>query len=220
MNPATDVGKRDLPASLRSKFTELFVQPPDNDREALLNIISQHLGGLCASDKRAIADAADCYSAIRTLARNGSLADGNNAPPHYSVRTLSRALTFATDISDSLCLRRALVEGFLMAFVTTLDTKSTEVVYQLIDRHIVQNGKNPKAILSQLPKKPENQDSYIHAGPFWLKKAQVLDESAPTQEYVLTESVKSKIIDLARAVTTGRWPVLIQGPTSSGLLPT
>jgi len=216
MNPATDVGKRDLPASLRSKFTELYVQPPDNDREALLNIISQHLGGLCASDKRAIADTADCYSAIRTLARNGNLADGTNAPPHYSMRTLSRALTFATDISDSLCLRRALVEGFLMAFVTTLDIKSTEVVYQLIDRHIVQNGKNPKAILSQLPKKPENQDSYIQVGPFWLKKAQVLDESVPTQEYVLTESVKSKIIDLARAVTTGRWPVLIQGPTSSG----
>ncbi|KNZ64278.1 hypothetical protein VP01_1047g1, partial [Puccinia sorghi] len=216
MNPATDVGKRDLPASLRSKFTELYVQPPDNDREALLNIISQHLGGICASDKRAIADTADCYSAIRTLARNGSLADGTNAPPHYSMRTLSRALTFATDISDSLCLRRALVEGFLMAFVTTLDTKSTEVVYQLIDRHIVQNGKNPKAILFQLPKRPENQDSYIQVGSFWLKKAQVLDESVPTQEYVLTESVKSKIVDLARAVTTGRWPVLIQGPTSSG----
>ncbi|KAA1117838.1 hypothetical protein PGT21_025055 [Puccinia graminis f. sp. tritici] len=216
MNPATDVGKRDLPASLRSKFTELYVQPPDNDREALLNIISQHLGGLCASDKRAIPDTADCYSAIRTLARNGSLADGTNAPPHYSMRTLSRALTFATEISSSLCLRRALVEGFLMAFVTTLDTKSTEVVYQLIDRHIVQTGKNPKAILSQLPKKPEDHESYIQVGPFWLKKAQVLDESTVTQEYVLTGSVKSKIIDLARAVTTGRWPVLIQGPTSSG----
>ncbi|KAI7944893.1 hypothetical protein MJO28_010588 [Puccinia striiformis f. sp. tritici] len=216
MNPATDVGKRDLPASLRSKFTELYVQPPDNDREALLNIIAQHLGGLCASDKRAIADTADCYSAIRTLARNGSLADGTNAPPHYSMRTLSRALTFATEISGSLCLRRALVEGFLMAFVTTLDIKCTEVVYQLIDRHIVQNGKNPKAILSQLPKKPDDEGTYIQVGPFWLKKAQVLDDSIPTQEYVLTESVKSKIIDLARAVTTGRWPVLIQGPTSSG----
>ncbi|WAQ89034.1 hypothetical protein PtA15_10A457 [Puccinia triticina] len=216
MNPATDVGKRDLPASLRSKFTELYVQPPDNDREALLNIISQHLGGLCASDKRAIADTADCYTVIRTLARNGSLADGTNAPPHYSMRTLSRALSFATTICSVLCLRRALVEGFLMAFVTTLDTKSTEVVCQLIDRHIVQNGKNPKAIMSQQPKKPEDQDSYVQVGPFWLKKAQVLDDSTPTQDYVLTVSVKSKIIDLARAVTTGRWPVLIQGPTSSG----
>ncbi|OAV87958.1 hypothetical protein PTTG_03235, partial [Puccinia triticina 1-1 BBBD Race 1] len=215
MNPATDVGKRDLPPSLRSKFTE-HVQPHDNDREALLNIISQHLGGLCASDKRAIADTIDCYTVIRTLARNGSLADGTNAPPHYSMRTLSRALSFATTICGVLCFRRALVEGFLMAFVTTLDTKSTEVVCQLIDRHIVQNGKNPKAIMSQQAKKPEDQESYVQVGPFWLKKAQVLDDSTPTQDYVLTESAKSKIIDLARAVTTGRWPVLIQGPTSSG----
>jgi midasin len=102
-----------------------------------------------------------------------------------------------------------------MAFVTTLNANSTEIVYQLIDWHIVQNGKNPKAIMSQLPKKPEDQESYIQVGPFWLKKAQVLKESVPTQDYVLTESVKSKIIDLARAVTTAKWPVLIQGPTSS-----
>ncbi|PLW27811.1 hypothetical protein PCASD_20445 [Puccinia coronata f. sp. avenae] len=41
-------------------------------------------------------------------------------------------------------------------------------------------------------------------------------ESVPTQDYVLTKLVKSKIIVLARAVTTGKWPVLIRGPTSSG----
>ncbi|PLW31999.1 hypothetical protein PCASD_16542 [Puccinia coronata f. sp. avenae] len=156
-NPATDVGKRDLPTSLRSKFTELYVQPPNNNREALLNIISQHLGGLCLSDKKAISDAADCYSAIWTLARNGSLADGTNAPPHYLRRTLLRAFSFASQISSSLCMRRALVEGFLMAFVTTLDATSTEIVYQLINWHSVQNGKNSKAIMSQLPKRPEDE---------------------------------------------------------------
>lgn len=101
---------------------------------------------------------------------------------------------FATEIPSSLCLRRALVEGFLMAFVTTLDIKSTQVISELIDHHIVQDGENPKAILSQLPKKPEDHDSYIQIGPFWLKKSQALDETAPTQENVLTESIISKII--------------------------
>ncbi|KAI9623919.1 hypothetical protein KEM48_009297, partial [Puccinia striiformis f. sp. tritici PST-130] len=177
-HPNASVILSERPALGQSSPSSTF--NPDNDREALLNIIAQHLGGLCASDKRAIADTADCYSAIRTLARNGSLADGTNAPPHYSMRTLSRALTFATEISGSLCLRRALVEGFLMAFVTTLDIKMARI-----------QGHTLAAT-----KKPDDEGTYI--------------------QYVLTESVKSKIIDLARAVTTGRWPVLIQGPTSSG----
>ncbi|MBW0467712.1 hypothetical protein O181_007427 [Austropuccinia psidii MF-1] len=217
MNPATDVGKRDLPSSLRSKFTEIFVQPPDNNQEALLNIISQYLSGLCVSDKRVINDIADCYCEIRSMARSGSLADGTSAPPHYSMRTLSRALTFAADISDSLGLRRALVEGFLMAFMTTLDARSTVDVTSLIERHLVQTSKNPQAIMSQLPKKPSDKEkSFIQLGPFWLTKSKETNESLETYEYVLTNSVKSKIIDLARAVTTRRYPVLIQGPTSSG----
>jgi midasin len=43
MNPATDVGKRDLPPVMRSSFTELWVPAPDADREALLAIIGQRI---------------------------------------------------------------------------------------------------------------------------------------------------------------------------------
>ena len=39
MNPATDAGKRDLAPSLRSRFTEIFIQPPDDDIEDLTNLL-------------------------------------------------------------------------------------------------------------------------------------------------------------------------------------
>ena len=35
MNPATDVGKKDLPPNIRSRFTEIDVPPPDADKETL-----------------------------------------------------------------------------------------------------------------------------------------------------------------------------------------
>ncbi|EGG02722.1 uncharacterized protein MELLADRAFT_66139 [Melampsora larici-populina 98AG31] len=217
MNPATDVGKRDLPANLRCKFTEFYVQPPDNDRDALLNIVSQYLTGLYVSDKRVVTDVADCYSTIRTMSQTGQLADGTNSPPHYSMRTLSRALTFAVDISDSFSLRRALVEGFLMSFVTTLDSGSATKAINVIHQYFVKTAKNPKALMNQASKKPNSpSEDFIQVGPFWLKKGTRAEQGDQKHSYVLTDSVKTKMIDLARAVSTGRYPVLIQGPTSSG----
>ncbi|KAH9812034.1 hypothetical protein DFH28DRAFT_1177882 [Melampsora americana] len=217
MNPATDVGKRDLPSNLRCKFTEFYVQPPDNDRDALLNIVSQYLTGLYVSDKRVVTDVADCYSTIRTMSQTGQLADGTNSPPHYSMRTLSRALTFAVDISDSFSLRRALVEGFSMSFVTTLDSGSATKAINVIHQYFVKTAKNSKALMNQAPKKPNApSEEFIQVGPFWLKKGTRAEQTDQKHSYVLTDSVKTKMIDLARAVTTGRYPVLIQGPTSSG----
>ncbi|KAI9622150.1 hypothetical protein KEM48_007464 [Puccinia striiformis f. sp. tritici PST-130] len=50
---------------------------------------------------------------------------------------------------------------------------------------------------------------------FLAEEGKVLDDSLPLHEHVLTESVKSRIIDFAWTVTTGRWPVLIQRPIST-----
>lgn len=52
--------------------------------------------------------------------------DGSNKKPHYSIRTLARALTFAADIAGPFVLRRALWEGMLMAFTIVLDGGSAE----------------------------------------------------------------------------------------------
>ena len=92
MNPATDVGKKDLPSNIRSRFTEIYVPPPDADREALVSIIQQHIGHAATADRAAILDVADFYIAAKRLADTRELADGSNHRPHFNMRTLARAL--------------------------------------------------------------------------------------------------------------------------------
>ena len=59
MNPATDVGKKDLPANIRPRFVEIDVPSPDADRETLLNIIEKYIGHYSIGDRGAVMDVAD-----------------------------------------------------------------------------------------------------------------------------------------------------------------
>ncbi|KAJ2180783.1 AAA ATPase midasin, partial [Coemansia sp. RSA 551] len=125
MNPATDVGKRDLPPALRSSFTELFVHAPDADPNDLLAIVRAHLPAtapvqLC---HRVI----EFYGAAKTLAAAHALVDGAGQRPHYSLRTLARSLTYARDHAAAYSLKRALYDGLSMTFATQLEG-ATQVV--------------------------------------------------------------------------------------------
>ena len=43
MNPATDVGKKDLPPGIRSRFTEIYIESPDKDLKSLQSIARSYL---------------------------------------------------------------------------------------------------------------------------------------------------------------------------------
>jgi midasin len=214
MNPATDVGKKDLPPHIRSQLTEIYVSPPDANREALLAIINQYIGRISMSDRSAVLDVADFYVAARKMADAGGIADGANQKPHYSMRTLTRALTFAVDSTAAFGLRRALWEGCLMAFSTILEPNSAVIFRGIAAKHLLSGVKNVNSLLSQIPAPPEAQNRHISVGPFWLERGPI--EPRPVPHYVVTPSVNAKVLDLARILTTRRFPVLIQGPTSSG----
>ncbi|KAJ1596126.1 hypothetical protein NDA11_005906 [Ustilago hordei] len=180
MNPATDVGKKDLPASLRSRFTELYVPSPDADRDALTAIVDKYIGEHALGDRGAIMDVAECYAEIRRLAQQHQLADGANQRPHFSIRTLSRALTFATDIAPQYGLRRSLWEGFVMAFTLLLDEASARIVRAIIERHTLSKAKNARAIATFVPPAPQGADD----GKFvqqacWLVASRI-DSSLPS----------------------------------------
>ncbi|GAA5896896.1 hypothetical protein JCM8208_007119 [Rhodotorula glutinis] len=214
MNPATDVGKRDLPVGLRAKFSEIWVPPPDEDRDALRTIVEGYIVHVAVADRQVVADVADLYSAVKTLALRAQIADGQNMPPHFSMRTLARALTFAGEFAPTFGLRRALYEGFIMAFTMLLDERSQTVVRALIDKHVVQGAKNPRSLMERVPTKPASMDAAIRLHHFWLEQGPF--EPEEPDDYILTPSVQAKVCDLARAVLTRKVPVLIQGPTSAG----
>jgi midasin len=214
MNPATDVGKKDLPPNIRSKFMEIDVQAPDADRDTLLSIIEKYIGHCAIGDKRAIMDVADFYTAIRTLSDQRKIADGESRRPHYSMRTLARSLMWASGAANSFGLRRALWEGCLMAFAMTLDSSSAEVLTALARQHLLANVKNPRSLLTRQPAPPSDPDNFVKVGPFYLARGPLPPD--PAEDYIVTPSVEKKLVDLARIIVSRRFPVLIEGPTSTG----
>ncbi|WFD22919.1 hypothetical protein MEQU1_001598 [Malassezia equina] len=212
MNPATDVGKRDLAPSVRARFTELYVPSPDADREALVGIVQKYMGAESVGDQAAVLDVAEWYTAVRRLAVQHELADGANQRPPYSVRTLARALTFATALAPSYGLRRSLVEGVCMAFGMLLDAPSAAKLQQVTTAHLLSRAKDARVRPGFVP--PSPGPGYVQVGSFWLATGPLEPEAASS--YVLTPSVEAKVQALARALVTRQSPVLIQGPTSAG----
>ncbi|KAI8323453.1 midasin [Martensiomyces pterosporus] len=209
MNPSNDVGKRDLPPGLRSSFTEFFVHPPDNNNDDLLSIIRTHLP---ANVPPAICHRViEFYRAGKRLAADHKLVDGANQKPHYSLRTLTRSLTYARENAQAYSLKRALYDGLYMTFVTQLE--STTQALLISELHRVFAGDSLKQMLSQVP--PCRSPDTVLVQSFWLP---TLGEDACEDDggYVVTSSVETKIKSLARAVMCGHYPVLIQGPTSAG----
>jgi midasin len=97
-----------------------------------------------------------------------------------------------------------------------LDEKSTTLVKSLAEKHLLAGVKNVRAMMAQVPAIPGGgqADNFERIGPFWLERGNL--EPDPASEYILTPSVQAKLVNLARVVLTRRFPVLIEGPTSSG----
>ncbi|KAK0748752.1 hypothetical protein B0T21DRAFT_279432 [Apiosordaria backusii] len=216
MNPATDVGKRDLPLGLRSRFTEIYVQSPDRDKKDLLTIIKTYLKGNNSTIDRLADDVADLYLEIKQRAEAKQLVDQANEVPHFSLRTLTRVLTYANDVAPVYGLDRALYEGFCMCFTTLLSEESERTVRPLIHQHLLKKSN----ILTQPPKKPVDGKNYIsfknrdkNHEYFLLQGSH---EPVTRDDYIITRYVERNLLNLVRATSTRRYPILIQGPTSAG----
>ncbi|KAL3462951.1 hypothetical protein BJX64DRAFT_287929 [Aspergillus heterothallicus] len=214
MNPATDAGKKDLPPGLRSRFTELYVQSPDNELDDLLALIKKYLGDLALSDSRAVPDLAQLYMETKKLSNENKLTDGAGQRPHFSIRTLVRALIYATEHAQVYGLRRAIFEGFSMSFLTVLSLDSERLLMPLLERHIFSNVKNIRALLGQTPRPPNDGNEYVQFKHYWMRKGHLVLEEQP--HYIITPFIEKNLKNLVRASSTRRFPVLLQGPTSAG----
>ncbi|KLU89006.1 midasin [Magnaporthiopsis poae ATCC 64411] len=213
MNPATDVGKRDLPPGLRSRFTEFYVGSPDRDLKDLIVIIKTYLKGNNSTIDKAADRVASLYMEIKKLAEEKALVDGANEVPHFSLRTLTRVLTYVDDVAPVYGLYRSLFEGFCMGFLTHLDRKSENLVLPLITERL--SGGAPKP-----PKRPDDGRQYVKFvsmekdRQYWL--LQGAEEPKERSDYIRTRYVERNLLNLVRATSTRRFPILIQGPTSAG----
>ncbi|XP_030875252.1 midasin-like [Leptonychotes weddellii] len=207
MNPATDVGKRNLPPGIRNRFTELYVEELES-KEDLQILIVDYLKGLSVN-KTTVQGIINLYTALRKDSGT-KLVDGTGHRPHYSLRTLCRALRFAASNPCSN-IQRSLYEGFCLGFLTQLDRASHPIVQKLICQHIVSG--NVKSLLKQPIPEPKG-GRLIQIEGYWIS----VGEKEPTidETYILTSSVKLNLRDIVRVVSAGTYPVLIQGETSVG----
>ncbi|KAF7620547.1 putative midasin [Aspergillus flavus] len=214
MNPATDAGKKDLPPGLRSRFTELYVHSPDSDRDDLLALIQKYLGDLTLGDMRIAPDLAQLYLETKKLSNENKLTDGAGQRPHFSIRTLVRALIYVIDHAHVYGLRRAVFEGFSMSFLTVLSQESERLLLPLLERHLFSNAKNARALLGQTPKPPTDGYDYVQFKHYWMRRGHLVPEEQP--HYIITPFIEKNLKNLVRASSTRRFPILLQGPTSAG----
>lgn len=214
MNPATDAGKKDLASGLRSRFTELYVPSGDDNAQDLTKIIQTYLGTQLDNDKRAALDLARAYLDLKKLNQEHKLTDGASDIPHFSIRSLVRCLLYVSQHSASHGLRRAMYEGFAMSFFTVLSRASENLALPSLEKHLLSNVKNKKSFLSQQPKMPFDGDEYIAFRHHLVKKGPRSPDFQP--HYIRTPSVERNLLNLARAASMRRFPILLQGPTSAG----
>ncbi|KAI3964519.1 hypothetical protein MKW92_001685 [Papaver armeniacum] len=195
MNPATDAGKRDLPYMLRSRFSEYFVDEVLDDDDLAL-FINQYMD---ESHKQLVSKIVSFYKSAKEKSVE-MLQDGANQKPQFSLRSLYRALEFTREAGKKFGFLRALYDGFCMFFLTLLDGPSAELMRKMIVSHLL-GGMLPQ----DLP-----FDRYLASG------SESAGPCSIVENYVLTASVKEHLRNLARAVFIKKYPVLLQGPTSSG----
>ncbi|XP_077262322.1 midasin [Temnothorax americanus] len=211
MNPATDVGKRDLPVGLRNRFTEFYIDELTEQSDLQL-LVSSYLAELNLSLEKH-KSIVKFYLNVREKAMT-TLFDGTAHKPHYSLRTLCRALYISASNPCGNDLR-SLYEAFSLSFLTQLDYNSYPKVQKMIEEAILDN-KSAKAILGTPIPKPRCSpgEEYLYIEGYWVLQGSLTPETP--SNYILTDSVRRNLKDLVRVVSIGKIPVLLQGDTSVG----
>lgn len=215
MNPPTDIGKKELPASLLGRFTELYteelVDPID-----LRAVVERYLAGI---NTTAVADIVSVYLGCRAAAED-HMTDSTGQRPRYSLRSLTRSLQAAKSFL-AIGIRpfsKALFEAFLLNFQTMLSETSRGFMHTYLRQSLYSEGNNKE--LAFPPSRPGGKattaNDWVLVKPFWLRAGPLTpvdwaerDDQGMTR-FVLTKTVESNIRSLAAAVGAQVAPILIQ----------
>ncbi|KAL7716713.1 Midasin [Entamoeba marina] len=201
MNPPTDVGKKDLSPGIKSRFHSIqfdeIIQP--NDLKLLVVDYLTRLGVTPPSEL-----IVQFHLKSKKLAHD-QLFDGAGQRPLFSLRTLCLALQYITDVTPFFGFERALYEGISMSYLTQLSRESYPIMEQLINETF-----NKTSNTGTTPKHKE----YINYGGYFIEKGE--DNVYVNEKYILTKTTKKRLENIARIAMSKRYPILLQGPTSSG----
>ena len=231
MNPATDAGKKDLPSSIRSRFTEIYVDELVDPLQ-LRSVAARYLDGAVTTNgvplehSESVMASVDLYLKSRSLSEQ-VLVDGGGQKPRYTTRTLCRALIAGRNLilQQRFAPQRAILEGFELAFEGPLDLPSRIVIQSHFNTALSKGiSFKERDHPGRRPDGKKGSDNYILIKPFWIKTGNddPIDWSEPSStsngrpKFVLTPSATSNLRRLCQAVASGPWSILLEGPTSAG----
>jgi midasin len=214
MNPPTDFGKKELPPGIRTRFTELYVEPLSSEEDLQLVVLGTLQPVLPHPPVREIV----AFYVAAMAEADRTLLDGANQRPQYSLRTLCRALAYVAGAAGRYGLARALWDGFHMTFVTQLQQRHQAVVEGLLLSHLLPQrgaGKPSKPPPMNAPSQPSDGGHWVEFSGFWVAND---PRGTPRDDhkYIVTPTVQARLQYVARMVAARRFPVLLQGPTSAG----
>ncbi|KAF1780308.1 P-loop containing nucleoside triphosphate hydrolase [Phytophthora cactorum] len=188
MNPSTDVGKKDLPPSLRNRFTEIYVDEcvDPSDLQMVVHHQFKEISGAL------VPETVEFYLEARKQAEL-RLSDGARHKPRYSLPR------------DGIA----------------------SISRETHQEHIRKDDKAKE--LKRSPPCPggsKKTNEFVLVSSYWVKKGDFQDprdDSLPDpvtsrRKFVLTKSVEENLRHVSRAALIGKYPVLLQGPTSAGYL--
>ena len=232
MNPGSDVGKKDLPPTIRRCFTEVHVSEMSDDVDIVALTKSYlRMEDATIEDRQGLDPNVvyQLFTILKAKAKTELVTAAEAKCPCFSLRSLCRALSFAHRFRAAAGLRRSMYEGFMLAFGSMLSEKSRRVVHALLLDKLLNGNKeyllNPFAIqpfnkpcttmIFQAAGKEESvtvryQDPPTAHGFLEEKKPQTLGA-----DYVLTKSTRSYMTTISRAIAA-QLPILLEGTTSSG----
>ena len=233
MNPASDIGKRNLPSNIRNRFTEIFVDELDSEHDLGL-MIKSYLDTLNDVNNELIKSVVEFYLSLKKSDNNNNnsepnaiikkLTNGVGMPPTYSLRTLCRGLKYA---SNNYCNNTLLsvYDGVCLSFLTDLNRESSVVLEEHIKNSILKRCAAGPGAAKFIPSKiqrvrPRTEIifnnkaiGYIKIEDYWILGG--LAESVHDPTYIFTKSAKDNLKRIAR-VCSARLPCLVQGDTSIG----
>ena len=108
------------------------------------------------------------YLNVRNEAE-ANLLDGTGHKPHYSLRTLCRALSVSAQNPCGNILR-SLFEAFCLSFLTQLDSKSYPVVQRMIVKAILGEKTASAIIGTPIPRPRGRAESFMCFESYWVPK--------------------------------------------------
>jgi midasin len=167
MNPASDIGKKNLPISIRNRFTEIFVDELDEKNDLCL-MVREYLSNLNPSSTM-INTIVDVYIDIKTKVVN-QLTNGVGLPPIFSLRTLCRALRYA---SKNPCNNAILsvYDGMCLSFLTDLNRQSSGILETFIRSKLLNKNLNVTNIQRVIPAIAHySKNDFQKVDDFWILK--------------------------------------------------